>query len=228
MAIYKVIQLWLIVFTKISTVLIKVHFHEPLWLKTLQMARDLHGSDKPKVPTKLHPEMKVLKEEVSTFIKNCCTFVCEIPSLFRVEGILRESDIVSPYSICESTLDMKMLERNCATIGIEAKPVFDDIHNTLHQEAQEVLVFMLSNHNHHHKEFIPYSLPLSYTMKGKNLSNNELHHLIDHCRNTLKNRRIPVLTEVYNGQWQNLCMMDRHGNLLNALRFIKPTWQRVK
>ena len=232
MAIYSVVQLWLIVFTRISTVLIKVCFDEALWLRMLWIASELHGGDKPKVPTKLHPETKSLKEDVCTFIRTCCTFLCEIPSLFGVEGALRQSEILSPYSICdtrdECTVDINMIERKCATICLEAKPLFKDIHNTLHQEAQEVLVFMLSDHNRHHEEFIPYSLPLGYAMKGKNLSNNELRHLIDHCRDTLKNRSIPVLTEVYDGQWQNLCMTDKHGNPLNALRLIKPMWQRVQ
>ena len=40
-------------------------------------------------------------------------------------------------------------------------------------------------------------------------------------------RNIPVLCEVYDGQWQNLCMTTENGDPLNELRLIKPTWQWV-
>ena len=92
---------------------------------------------------------------------------------------------------------------------------------------QEVLVFMLSDHNRHHEEFVPYSLPLGYAMKGKHLSNNELRFLVDECRRKLKERGIPILCEVYDGQWQNLCMTNKNGNPLTELRLVKNTWQRV-
>ena len=90
-----------------------------------------------------------------------------------------------------------------------------------------MLVFMLSDHNRHHEEFVPYSLPLGYAMKGKHLSNNELRFLVDECRRKLKERGIPILCEVYDGQWQNLCMTDKNGNPLTELRLVKNTWQRV-
>ena len=86
---------------------------------------------------------------------------------------------------------------------------------------------MLSDHNRHHKEFIPYSQPLGYAMKGKHLNNKELCFLVDNCRDELHVRNIPVLCEVYDGQWQNLCMMTENGEPLNELHLIKPTWQRV-
>ena len=150
MAIYQVLVLWLMSFTEISTVFIKVSFKEALWLQMLKIAHDLHGGEKPKVPTKLHPDTKELKVAIQAFVKKNCTFVCEIPSYFGVEGILRESEILSPYSYCNlrnpNSLDLASAERQLRTICVEAKPLFQDIHNTLRQEAQEVLVFMLSDH----------------------------------------------------------------------------------
>ena len=170
MAIYKVFVLWLISFTETSTVFMKVSFKEALWLQMLKIAHDLHGGEKPKVPTKLHPDTKELKVAIQAFVKTNCTFVCEIPSYFGVEGSLRESEILSPYSYCNlrilNSLDLASAERQLKTICVEAKPLFHNIHNTLRQEAQEVLVFMLSDHNRHHEEFVPYSLPLGYAMKG--------------------------------------------------------------
>ena len=100
MAIYKVLVLWLISFTENSTVLMKVSFKEALWLQMLKIAHDLHRGEKPKVLMKLHPDTKDMKLTIQTFVKTNCTFICEIPSYFGVEGILRESEILSPYSYC--------------------------------------------------------------------------------------------------------------------------------
>ena len=51
---------------------------------------------------------------------------------------------------------------------------------------------------------------------------------MNHSRDKLQERNIPVLFEVYDGQWQNLCMFSEDGSPLNELRLIKPTWQRVR
>ena len=101
-------------------------------------------------------------------------------------GTLRESEILSPLSYCDvrdkCNLNMEEINRQCKAICFEGKLLFQSIHNTLHQEAQEVLVFMLSDHNRQYDEYLPYSMPLGYAMKGKTLKNNKLHFLIDHCR----------------------------------------------
>ena len=123
---------------------------------------------------------------------------------------------------------MEEINHQCKAICFEGKPLFQSGHNTLHQEAQEVLVFMLSDHNRQHDEYVPYLMPLGYAMKGKTLKNNELHFLIDHCRDELKEKKIPILCEVYDGQWQNVCMTSVQVEPLNKLHLIKPTWQCIQ
>ena len=231
MAAYGAQNMWFVSYTVTSLSLIRVHFDEELWKLMLTVAYDLHGGAKPKVPVKLHKDTKLLKVKIHEFTQKKCSFLCEIPSFRGVEGLLRESEVLSPHSYCalreEFTVDLRDVERQCKIISIDCIPLFEAIHNTLRQEAQEVLVFMLSDHNRHHEEFLPYSLPLGYAMKGKSLSNQELRHLVNSTRNELKRRGIPVLCEVYDGQWQNLCMQTQQGLPLNELRLIKPTWQRV-
>ena len=161
-----------------------------------------------------------------------CTFLCEIPSFRGIEGVLQESEFISPYNVCDirnfPQVDCHDIEHQSESIAFEGKPLFEMIDNTLQQEAQEVLVFMISDHNCHHKEFIPYSLPLGYAMKGKHLNNSELRFLVNHCQDKLQERNIPVLCEVYDSQWQNLCMLSEDRSPLNELWLIKPTWQRVR
>ena len=83
---------------------------------------------------------------------------------------LKGSEFISPYNVCDirnfPQVDCHAIEHQSESIAFEGKPLFEMIHNTLRQEAQEVLVFMISDHNRHHEEFIPYSLPLGYAMKG--------------------------------------------------------------
>ena len=187
---------------------------------------------KPKVPVKLHTETKQLREMISKYTESNCTFVCEIPSFRGVQGILHKNEILSPLSYCDirdkCNIKMEEINRQCKAICFEGKPLFQSVHNTLRQEAQEALVFMLSDHNRQHDEYVPYSMPLGYAMKGKTLKNNELSFLIDHCRDELKEKKIPILCEVYDGQWQNVCMTSTEGEPLNKLHLIKPTWQRIQ
>ena len=231
MAAYGSKTLWFVSFTATSQTLLSVKFDTELWKKMLEIAYELHGGEKPKVPVKLHPETKNLKALIKEFTEKKCTFICEVPSFRGVEGPLRESSFLSPHSFCEVRRDVPVvfpdLERLSKVITFDCIPLFEFIHNTLRQEAQEVLVFMLSDHNRHHEEFLPYSVPLGYAMKGKSLSNRELRYLINTTRNELSRRGIPVLCEVYDGQWQNLCMQSDTGLPLTQLRLIKNTWQRI-
>ena len=200
MAVYNAKYMWFGSYTVTSMSLIRVIFDQKLWEKMISIAFDLHGGEKPRVPTKLHPDTKELKQLVSSFIEKNCVFLCEVPSFRCVESVLRESTFLSPHSFCsvrrEEKLDIDNLQRQSKVITYECVPLFETIHNTLRQEAQEVVVFMLSDHNRHHEEFIPYSLPLGYAMKGKSLSNSEVRHLIATTCDELARRGIPILCEV--------------------------------
>ena len=232
MAAYKSNSLWLISYTLNSTAVHTLHFDQILWDKMMSIAYDLRGGEKPKVPVKLHSETKNLKDMIKKYTYSHCTFLYEIPSFRGIETFLRESEILSAHSFCDvhtpGKLQIGEIDRKIKSISFEGKPYFESVHNTLRQEAQEVLVFMLSDHNRQHNEFLPYSMPLGYAMKGKTLRNCELCYLINYCRNTLKSENIPILCEVYDGQWQNICMTHENGEPLTKLRLTKQTWQRVQ
>ena len=98
---YNCKKLWLISYTENSAVLITVLFDKILWQKKLRIAHELYGREKPKVPVKLHTEMKQLREMISKYTESHCTFVCEIPSFRGVAETLRESEILSPLSYCD-------------------------------------------------------------------------------------------------------------------------------
>ena len=152
--------------------------------------------------------------------------------MFGIETALHESTIISPFSFCDvrdkQIINMEIIEKESKFITLEAKPLFNEFHNMLCQEAQEVLFFMLSDDNRHHQECVPYSLPLGYTMKGENMANKDVQFLVDKCRDKLKDKHIPIQCEIYDSQQQNICMTSADGEPLTELRVIKPTWQRVE
>ena len=189
MAAFDATSLLLLSYTQTSCSLLLLHFHHILWKEMIEIAHNLHGGEKPKVPVKLHPMTQNLWKKVNAYINTHCTFVCEIPSFHGIEGVLQESEFISPYNVCDirnfPQVDCHAIEHQSESIAFEGKSLLETIHNTLRQEAQEVLVFMISDHNRHHEESIPYSLPLGYAMKGKHLNNSELRFLVNHCRDKL-------------------------------------------
>ena len=66
-------------------------------------------------------------------------------------------------------------------------------------------------------------MPVGYALKGRCLSNADLHHLINTVRNKLKEHKINILMECYNGQWQLTVMTTEKGEPLNEMRVAQAT-----
>ena len=67
--------------------------------------------------------------------------------------------------------------------------------------ARELGTFILNDKDRFHSDKIPNLAPMAYTMKGKSLSTEDLHYLVDSCRDELQKRKIPLPCEIYDGQW---------------------------
>ena len=59
------------------------------------------------------------------------------------------------------------------------------------------------------------------------MANSDLKKLVNTTRNALKDRNIPVLAEVYEGQWQNFVMTDSKNFPLTRMRLQNKTWTRI-
>ena len=79
----------------------------------------------------------------------------------------------------------------------DGRNLFQHIHNVLRSQATELLVFMINNKDRLQTDDIPNSMPLSYALKGRCLSNADLCHLINTVRNKLKECKIDILVECY-------------------------------
>ena len=108
-------------------------------------------------------------------------------------------------------------------IADDAELLLRKIHDVLRLQATELLVFMISDKERLQNSLVPNSMPLAYALKGRCLSNSELRYLINKVRNTLHERKIKVLCEIYDGQWQYMVMHNEDGNPLNRLRVSTET-----
>ena len=112
-------------------------------------------------------------------------------------------------------------------ISDQTQLILQKIHDVLRLQATELLAFMIPNKDRLQDSSALNSMPLAYALKGRCLSNSELMYLINKVRNTLHERKIKVLCEKYDGQWQYTVMHNEDGNPLNRLRVSTGTWSRI-
>ena len=115
---------------------------------------------------------------------------------------------------------------SCLTAD-KAELLLKKVHDVLRLQATELLVFMISNKDRLQDSLAPNSMPLAYALKGRCLSDSELRYLINKVRNTLHERKITVLCEVYDRQWQYTVMHNQDGNPPNRLRVSTGIWSRI-
>ena len=156
------------------------------------------------------------------FIRTHSRLVCGVPS-FRGEMEINLPEFyISPYSTTSMFLENKpnfleMFAMSCL-ISNEAQLILQKIHNVLRVQAMELLVFMISDKDRLQDSLALNSMRLAYALKGRCLSNSELRYLIIKVRNTLHERKLKVLCEIYKGQWMYTVMHNEDGNPLNRLR----------
>ena len=230
MAAHKCQQLWFASFTLSSLSLINVDFDPVLWNKILQLTKEKYADPKTPAPTRLHPMSKSLRLELRDFVQNKTKFLCEIPSFRGDMEFSIPTRYQSPYAVPPDPepdhCSLSQLHHVNHVCSDEAKLLFRTIHNQLRTQASEVLVFMLNDKDRMQNPDVPNSLPVCYALKGRSLSNYNLRHLVNTTRNELHARKIPVMCEVYDGQWQQHVMTDSHCHPLNRIRCAQKTWSK--
>ena len=132
---FKSDELWLICVTKKSVTPIIVYFDPVLFQKMLHIAKDLYGKAKMTVPTKLHPDLKMLKEDIKKFVTSHCNFVLEVPTFTGETGHIPPTDIQSPYSaaplLIETIADCAAIKECTNVLATECRLIFRDTHTCL-------------------------------------------------------------------------------------------------
>ena len=204
--------------TNESIVFIKIRNDPNLWDKLFSLAEQLYREDKPHCPTCTNMEIKDLFPKLQQFITQNTTFVCELPCIKgeTVIGISCHKDF--PFS---DSPELNIVPTCSSDFMKPALIVAEDcvimlkrIHTILHVEATEALMFIIANSDRLGSDGMSTSLPLAYALKGSSLNNSQLRYLINKCRNILKERKIRILVECYDGQWHKTVVYMQDGEPL--------------
>ena len=214
-----------------SVVAMIQQFHDLLWNKSLNMAVNLYGGNKPNVPTRLHPLTQYLRIGVSSFHATHSSLFCEVPCLAAVYGTLSiDPELPSPCIVKKNQEKAEILYEEIQRLTklghTECLTFFNQAHTTLQTQAHEVIVFMLTEKNRIQHDSIPYAYPVAYALKGASMSNADLRYLVDTVREACRDRKIPLLCKVYDGQWQNFITTSCCGEHLTKLH-ARNSWNRI-
>lgn len=214
-----------------STTFHKVHFDEVLWERILGEAtalNDKHGIVK---HTRSRPQLKSLKELLSSFVKTNVEFLCEVPSLHMIDSML--SVRLTPSSPFNKACPVDRAERECSQDDIistasHTKTVLETGYHLSRRKATEVMVWVLTNKDRNSSLEIPCSLPIAYGLKDYRLSAKEMRDATDYVLEKCHEKGIHVVGFYTDGQWISLMHRDNNDNLLTLVQLQKDAWVSTK
>ena len=89
-----------------------------------------------------------------------------------------------------------------------------------------MLVFMITEKDRLQQDSIPYAYPVVYALKGSSMGNADLRFMVSEVRTECNRRKIPLLCEVYDGQWQQFITSSANGDHLTKLHG-RNTWNCI-
>ena len=231
MEVWESSELWLLCGTTESVTLFQCYHDKPLLEKLFSMKDDLYASEKPNIPTRLHPSVPKMKENLRKYISTHTVFKGEIPALTGEYGKVFESDVIpSAYRVMPPAKKQQIIHSevdfDTHVIAAECQCLFMNAHTSLRSQASEIVVFMATNKNRIQTDSIPYSFPVAYAMKGSSISNDDLRFMVKHLCEEFRKCSIPILTEVYDVQWHQHITTDSDGNCLTKLSW-RHRWQEI-
>ena len=121
---------------KNTVIAMRQRFDRNLWETALNAAIDMYGDEKPKVPTRLHPITRSLRELVSNFSSSNSSLLCEVPALAGEYGTLTvDPDVPSPYAVkpYQEKAEVDYVEANKLTkvVHTECLTFFNQAHTAL-------------------------------------------------------------------------------------------------
>ena len=198
-----------------------VDFDPELWNKLWSKACFLFDSENPSIPTRLDLQIKQMHSQLVNFVDTKSHFLFEVPSfrgsiLHKIPRTITNAyfpTVLKHLQVC----NMKSAQRESKICAANGQELFQTIYDNLRQEATEVIVFMLSDKDCIFDPKKVNTAPVAYALKGSLMANSDLKKLVNTTRNALKDRNIPVLAEVYDGQWQNFVMTDSENFPLTSI-----------
>ena len=224
-------EAWLLVGTPSTTTAFRCYRDSPTLEKILATADVLYGPVKPCVPTRLHAATSTNREHLKKYISTHTSLFLECPSRQGIYGeVVPSTEIISPYGVTPNhnfqPVSHTDIDFQVVVCENEGKRFFNAAHTVLRNQASEVLVFMATNKDRIQTDSTPYSFPIAYAMKGSSMSNDDLRYMMSLLQEELGKRSIPVLCQVFDGQWHNYITHDAQGKCLTKLSW-RHKWQEV-
>ena len=148
--------------------------------------------------------------------------MCEVPTITGEYGsVTIPENFNSSYSPAPAWKEVLKTNERITQENLllyqDVKGAFNQCHEVLLDPGKELLVFMLTDKDRKQLKNVPYSYPVAYALKANSMMNKHLEYLVRKVRSKLREIRIPILCEAYNGQWHKFVMEDKNAQPLTKL-----------
>ena len=200
--------------------------------RLLSLASELYPDKTASYPRRLHPDIKDLRKELTKFVENKVSKLCEVKSV-------KATTCSHKY---EPDLDFHRGHREDIRV-LESETVFlSELETLLHKcieciktaynlcrvKATEVLVFLVANMDRIHKPEIPHAMPIAYALKGYSMKTDVMRCMIEQVLYESYTRGLYIPVIAFDGQWYNIAVGNRNGEPLTLLQLQKDIYNEAK
>lgn len=215
-----------------STTVLKVKYDNGLFTRLIETARAIYSKDQLLCPKRFHPNVKHLREELKEFAGKNVEFVCEVVSTKATNCSHNSIESSVHFHGSHIPRDLSCI----AEISLEEFQCFihksltclKTAYNLCRRKATEVLAFLVVNTDRINKAEIPFTLPISYGLKGYNMNSDSMRSMIDQVLQECYDRGLYIPIVSFDGQWSNIAIRDRKGNALTRLQLQKDVYNDAK
>ncbi|VDI01697.1 Hypothetical predicted protein [Mytilus galloprovincialis] len=232
MHVLKVDNLLFISYSAQSTSVLKVHFDDVMLKKLMETAIFLYPKNNEKFPTRLHPQIKHLREELKDFRKNNVEFVCEVMSM-KATQCSHSSEHPNSYlrgrhNGREISCSSQILVSEMHCTVHKARTCLETAYNLSRRKATEVLVFIIANTDRFNNQETPHALPIAYALKGYSMKTDVMRKMLDQVLLECYHRGLYIPVVSFDGQWNNVAIRDNNGKPLTILQLQKDVFNQAK
>ena len=178
----------------------------------------MYDTVKPKRPTKLSEESKLLKDEINQ--------ICETSNTVEFIGVfpsLKHRD--SAENIYDSG---KFLIRRFDLLLNQLISSYDKYYEVQRIPATEAVVFLCCDLDRKWGKDTAHSVPVCWFPKGYSLDTITMRNILEPVLDTCKQAKIHVPAISFDGQWHNIAVRDVNEKPLTMLQLQKDVWKRVE
>ena len=219
--------------TKDAVTVVELLGLQSIWNDTLSIMVDLYGVQNIKQPTKLHPHVRQLCEDLTEYAQYNTRPIWEVPLLKGIESPLLlepDADLACAYKMPpdfeEEILQISQITETIGVLASEAEGVIQDSYNLSRSKATEVLVFMCSDTDCMKQTSADTNTSIiGYALKGPSLPVAQIRGMLHQILEKTQQSEVHILCTCSDGQWWPLCTCNNTGAPLTVLELQKRSWE---